>query len=208
MKGFFSIFTDSAKELKKPSTLAVTGMFIAVSMIIETFTIEIPFSKISFAFLAIAIIGMLFGPTVAFLAGGVCDVVGFMVHPVGSFLPIFTLLAMLQGLIYGIILYRKRDKFKIIVLRNSDKKEFDITLILRAIVARLLDIFIINIFLNTAALMHYHFIPQKSYSAAIVGRITKNVIELIADIPLMIILLPIALVAFMRVFKNTKSKTN
>ena len=102
MKSFFRMFVTSAKEFKSIKCITITGVFIAVSMLIESFSIDIRFAKLNFAFVAIAVIGMLFGPTVSVLAGFACDVVGFMVHPTGGFLPAYTLVAGLQGLIYGI----------------------------------------------------------------------------------------------------------
>ena len=110
MKGFFSIFTDSAKELKKIRTITVTGLLIAIHVALGTLaTINISqYAKISVAFFAIAIIGMLYGPVVAMIAGAICDVIGFLLRPQGSFLIVFTLIAMLSGIIYGICLYRRK----------------------------------------------------------------------------------------------------
>ena len=192
MKSFFRMFATSAKEFKSIKNIAITGVFIAVSMLIESFSIDIGYTKLNFAFIAIAVIGMLFGPTVSVFAGLACDVVGFMVHPTGGFLPAYTLVAGLQGLIYGICLYHK---FTVHPIRIKDK---DITPFIRIVVARLLDVVIINLFINTALNLHYGFIPKAAYSSAIVARIAKNVIELAADIPLLFVILPVCLVAYKR----------
>ena len=61
MKGFFSIFKESAKEFTKLRSLVVTAMFVALSMVIESQAIDLHYAKLNFAFLAIAVIGMLFG---------------------------------------------------------------------------------------------------------------------------------------------------
>jgi len=71
-------------------------------------------------------------------------------------------------------------------------------LCLRAVLARLLDVIVINLLINTKLNLHYHFIPQEAYGAAIVSRIAKNVIELCADLPLLFILLPVILAAYNR----------
>ncbi|MCD8329059.1 MAG: folate family ECF transporter S component [Ruminococcus sp.] len=199
MKSFLYLFKDSAAELKKVSSLTITGIFIAISMLIETFTIEIPYAKLNFAFLAIAVIGMLFGPTVSFIAGGLCDVVGFIVHPDGGFLPIYILIAMLQGLIYGVCLYRKSPW----MMKRAEKKGANIAIYICAVIARLLDVAIINLLLNTKANMHYGFIPQEAFWKAIAARLIKNVVELAADIPLLFILLPFALVMYKRAFASS-----
>ncbi|MCD7773199.1 MAG: folate family ECF transporter S component [Ruminococcus sp.] len=199
MKSFLYLFKDSAAELKKVSSLTVTGIFIAISMLIETFTIEIPYAKLNFAFLAIAVIGMLFGPTVSFIAGGLCDVVGFIVHPDGGFLPIYILIAMLQGLIYGGCLYRISPW----MMKRADKTGANIAIYICAVIARLLDVAIINLLLNTKANMHYGFIPETAFWEAVAARLIKNVVELAADIPLLFILLPFALVMYKRAFASS-----
>lgn len=206
MKSFFSMFKESAKELKSVTCLTITGVFIAVSMIIESFSIDIGYAKLNFAFLAIAVIGMLFGPSVGFMAGLACDIVGFIAHPDGGFLPIYVLVAGLQGIIYGVCLYRKNNKYSIVSVNNETNTQTDITLFLKAVIARLLDVVVINLFINTALNLHYGFIPAESYSAAIVARVTKNAIELVADIPMLFVLLPVCLAAYKRTVKvSTKA---
>ena len=198
MKSFFSMFGKSAKELTNPVNLVKVGMLIAISMVLEMFSIDFTFVKINFAFLAIAVIGMLFGPTVGFVAGLVCDIVGFIAHPSGAFIPVYTLVAGLQGLIYGIVLYSKQDGQWVASDDAGERKSvkgLDVTLFIRAVIARLLDVVIINLVINTSLNLHFGYIHADSYSAAIVARVAKNVIELAADIPLLFALLPAALVA-------------
>ena len=66
---FFSMFGTSFKEFRNVRTVLITGLFIAVSMVLEMFSINLALFKINFAFLAIAVIGMLFGPSVGLVAG-------------------------------------------------------------------------------------------------------------------------------------------
>lgn len=201
MKSFFSMFYTSLKELKSIRCIAITGIFITISMVIEAFTIDLVIFKINFAFLAIAVIGMLFGPTVSLVAGFACDIVGFVVHPQGGFIPTYILVAGLQGLIYGIVLYHKKDKYSYILKNNKTDKLTDITLHIRAIIARVIDVILINILINTKLNMHYGFIPDEIYIEAVVARTAKNVLELIVDIPLLFIVLPITLAAYKRLSK-------
>ena len=89
---FFANFKKSALELKNLRCLCVTAILIALDLALKSVTINLPFGKISVAFLAIAAIGMLFGPTVAFLAGGITDILGmFIAQQMDAFNPIFTL---------------------------------------------------------------------------------------------------------------------
>jgi len=207
MKSFFSMFLKSAKEFRHVKCITVTGIFIAISMIIEMFSIDLQFVKINFAFLAIAVIGMLFGPVVSMFAGFACDIVGFFVHPSGGFLPAYVLVAGLQGFIYGLVLYHKNDKHNILFTNNETNKSYDITLCLKAIIARLMDIVIINLLLNTKLNLHYGFIPEQAYGAAIVSRIAKNMIELCVDLPMLFVILPIALNAYKRIGSSRKVTT-
>ncbi len=191
------MFQKSYSEFKEIRALTVTGMFIAISMIIEKFTINLTFTKINFAFLAIAVIGMLTGPVMGFTAGLLCDIVGYLANPDGGFLPMYTLVAGLQGLIYGICLYRKQDNFLLFGQNET------ISLMIRAVIARLLDVGIINLCLNTWLNMHYGFIPKQAFSAAIYTRLLKNLLELAADIPLLFFILPVMLMAYKRAFRNS-----
>lgn len=199
MMSFFSMFKKSAMELRSVLCIALTGLLIAVSMLIESFSIDFAVFKVNFAFIAIAIIGMLFGPVVALPAGFACDIVGHMVSGGSAFLPAYTLAAGLQGLIYGVCLYCKNDRYSIKLTNNKSGKTIDITLYIRAVIARLLDVIIINLLINTKLNLHYGFIPKEAYSEAIVARIAKNVLELVADVPLMFVILPAALIAYKRI---------
>ena len=211
MKSFFSSFGKSAKELTNIRCLCVTGIFIAVSMLLESLTINTPYFKISFAYLAAACIGMLFGPTVGFFAGLICDVVGFIANPAGApFLPAYTLVQGLSGLIYGAVLYTKVD-YSIFSKKAEDGKEavtksgLSVQFFVRIVVAKLLNITIINIFINTAMNMHYGFIPKQAYSAAIAARVIKNLVQLAVDIPLMFAILPAVYLAYRRMSVNRKT---
>lgn len=203
MKGFFNSFVLSAKEFTKVRSLTITAMLIGASMIIEMFSIDIGFVKLNFAFLAIAVIGMLFGPTVGFVSGLACDIVGFIAHPTGAFLPVYTLVAGVQGLIYGIMLYQKLYNNE---TEKSSKAKKNISFIVRIIIARLLDVIIINLLCNTALNMHYGFIPAQAYGTAIIARVAKNAIELGLDLPLLFVILPAALAAYRRIFRANSGR--
>ena len=200
MRDFLSLFTESAKEFTKVRSLVTTSLLVAVSMVIEMFSVDIGFAKLNFAFLAIAIIGMLFGPCMGLMAGFACDIVGYLAHPSGGFLPAYVLVGGLQGLVYGLFLYHKVKGHSIQFVNNKTEKSTDITLYLRAILARLTDVIVINLVIQTKLNLHYGFIPQEAYGVAIVARVAKNVIELAIDLPLLFILLPVALKAYQHIF--------
>lgn len=198
MKKIFRPFTESAAELKDLRAVIVTGLLIALSMVIEMYTINLGFAKINFAFLAIAAIGMLYGPTVSFFAGAVCDILGYIVAPDGAFFPLYTLIGAAQGLIYGLIAYRK------LVKRSTGNPYRNPEMLLRLAVARVVDVLVINLVCNTAANFHYGFLGDKTLGAAIAARVLKNLIELPFDMVLITAILPAVLAAYEQVFKQRR----
>lgn len=116
----FKMFADSAKELKSLRCITVTAMMIALNLALKSVTIYVTDDlKISFSYLALATIGMLFGPTVGFLAGAVTDILGLLVQQMMSaFNPLYTLVEATGGLLYGLFLYKlqpvkfSKDMFK------------------------------------------------------------------------------------------------
>lgn len=198
MKKIIRAFSQSAAEFKDLRSVIVTGLLIALSMVIESFTINLGFAKINFAFLAIAAIGMLYGPTVSLFAGGICDILGYLVAPEGAFFPMYTLIGMAQGLIYGLIAYRRLCTKPVSnPYRNSE-------MMIRIIAARVVDVLVINLICNTAANFHYGFLSDRTLGAAIAARVAKNVIELPFDIILIAAILPAVLAAYEQVFKKQR----
>ena len=191
------MFRESFKEFKDLRAVVVTGLLIALSMVIESFTINLGFAKITFAFLAIAAIGMLYGPSVSICAGAICDILGYLVAPDGAFFPLYTLIGAMQGLIYGVIAYRKLSK--------KTGREFDIEMMIRLVIARVADVVFINLICNTAANFHYGFLRDKTLGAAIAARVAKNLLELPIDIILIIGVLMAVLKAYTVVFGTRRT---
>jgi ECF transporter S component (folate family) len=133
MKNLFETFQSSAKELKKPVTVAITAMLLALNMAIKSFTIPVgSFMKIGFSFLTNAVCGMLYGPIAAGLMAGVGDIIGYMMNPMGQpWFPGFTLNAVLAGMIYGVFFYKKKITFA------------------RALTAKVLVSVVVNVILGT-----------------------------------------------------------
>ncbi len=191
------MFRESFKEFKDLRAVVVTGLLIALSMVIESFTINLGFAKINFAFLAIAAIGMLYGPSVSICAGAICDILGYLVAPDGAFFPLYTLIGAMQGLIYGVIAYRKLSK--------KTGREFDVEMMIRLVIARVADVVFINLICNTAANFHYGFLRDKTLGAAIAARVAKNLLELPIDIILIVGVLMAVLKAYTVVFGTRRT---
>lgn len=67
--------------------------------------------KLGVGFAAVAVCAMLYGPAWAALCAALGDLVGALLFPTGAYFPGFTLTAALTGLIFGLLLYKKRPSF-------------------------------------------------------------------------------------------------
>ncbi|MFC2476267.1 MAG: folate family ECF transporter S component [Catonella sp.] len=115
----------SAGEFKKLQTVVFCGLMGALSIILGLFaSIHFgPFS-ITYAWIPNRIIDFMFGPVVGALYGGVMDVIKFMLKPNGSFNLAYTAMAVLAGLIFGVVLYNKQISFMRIVFAQTLVKIF------------------------------------------------------------------------------------
>src|SRR5699024_555922 len=81
------------------------------------FAIQTPIVRISFGFLPSAMIGMLFGPWTAGIAGALADLAGiFLFGGSGAYFPGFTLSAFLGSFFYGFYLYKKPKTWGRVIL--------------------------------------------------------------------------------------------
>lgn len=199
MKSFFSLFSDSAMELKKVSTLTVSGLFIALSVVLRNLTINVSADlRINFAFIGIMIIGMLYGPIVSVLGSVSIDIIGYFLDGFKARDYNFGLLLVkiISGLIYGIMLYKK-------VTNKS--------LIVNTVVARIIVVLICQLILNSIVLYYcyqnknFPFMSSSEWSAFgiwMLPRLIKNGIMLPIEIALSVMILPIAKQSYIKVFKR------
>lgn len=111
MQSILSRFRESSREFRSVRTLTFTSLLLALKFVLDTYNIRIVITenlRITFGFLALAFIGLLFGPVVGMTAGFISDLIGFMLNNGGgSYFPGYTLTAILGGLIWGLMLYKK-----------------------------------------------------------------------------------------------------
>ncbi|MBD5117409.1 MAG: folate family ECF transporter S component [Ruminococcaceae bacterium] len=179
----FNSFKRSLSELRNIRCIAAVGVFIAIFVVLDGFgSIRIgEFLKINFAYLALAVIGMLFGPAVGLVAGFACDLVGYLINPVGGFIPWLALITALEGMIYGMFLYG--------FVPDKSVKQYT-----KIFFARLTVVVICNLLLNTWALYSFGFIGQagESLLMLIYARIGTNAVGLAAAAVLMpMVLIPV-----------------
>ena len=173
-------FGTSAREFKSLHTVILCGLMGALGIILKMFA-SIPFGPftITYAWIPNRIVDFIFGPAVGAVYGGVMDIVKFMLKPTGTFNLGYTAVAVLAGLVFGTILYKKPVSFMRIVFAQS----------------------LVKIFIN-AGLSTYlmAFERGEAFMALMPVRLVKNLIM----IPLDSILLFVVLTALMKVLPRLK----
>lgn len=166
------------KRNSKLETLLIVTMMIALAVVLsKLLSVNLPFLRIGFGFLPIAIVAILYGPIWAACASAIADVIGAILFPTGAFFPGFTLSAFLTGLIFGLILY---------------KKEITWT---RNLLACALVCLGVNLLLNTYWLT---FFISSKYTVLLAGRAVK---ELVA-IPVMMIIIKLTNETIIKAFNQ------
>lgn len=178
---FFLNFKNSARELKSIKCIVTIGMLLAAAVVLDGFgSIRIGDAvKINFTFLPLSMIGILFGPVAGFFAGLLTDIIGYLVNPVGAFIPWLVLITGLEGLIYGMVLYNVSG-------------EKTVKTVIRIVAARFAVCAVCNLTLNTMALYSFGFITGESLGALIYARLATNIITFcLGSYMMMAVLLPV-----------------
>lgn len=112
--------------------IAYIGLLTAVYIVLASpvCSIHTATIKIGFTFIPVVIAAILFGPLIGGAVGALGDVLSALVFPVGAWIPGITLNAFLNGLIFGLFLYKKQTW-------------------LRALLAAVINNFGISLFLTT-----------------------------------------------------------
>lgn len=178
---FFNNFKKSAQELKNVRCIVTIGLLLAVAVVLDGFgSIRIgDYIKINFTFLPLSMVGILFGPVPGLFAGLMTDIIGYLVNPVGAFIPALVLISGLEGLIYGMVLY-------------NIKSERTVKTIIKIVAARLSVCAVCNLTLNTLALYSVGYITGESFGALFIARIATNTITFcLGSYMMMAVLLPV-----------------
>lgn len=92
----------------KTTKLVHLALLTALEVVLSRFlSISTPITKFGFAFVPLALSGMLYGPMAGLAVGAVSDLLGATLFPTGPFFPGFTLTTAFKGLIYGLCLNRQ-----------------------------------------------------------------------------------------------------
>lgn len=199
------MFKNSALELKNVRCLTVTAMLIALNLVLKSVTVYLSEDlKLTFSFLALAAIGMLFGPTVSFMAGIITDILGMLLaQTMGAFNPLFTIVEATGAMIYGMFLYGM--KYVKIDFKGMNVSSFLklISHIWRIIVAKLTVVIVCNVILNPLAMIIAEYWTwEVAVKVKIPARLIKYAIQTPVDWVLMVLVLYPVLLAYKTVFRN------
>ncbi|MBQ4128427.1 MAG: folate family ECF transporter S component [Ruminococcus sp.] len=108
---FFNSIKKSSTNLSKIAPLCVCSMMLAIRIVLgmfSNFTLSFaPFVKIGFSFLPIVIVAYLYGPVCAAIVSGLGDILSIILNNPTAFsiMPGITVCYILEGFIFGIVLY-------------------------------------------------------------------------------------------------------
>ena len=109
--------------MNKTKKIILCALFISSTIVLgRILSIRTPIITIGFSFVPIMLSAIILGPKYSTFIATICDIIGALVFPTGSFFFGFTITAFLTGLTYGLLLYRKEfkvDKWFIIRLLIS-----------------------------------------------------------------------------------------
>jgi len=109
------MFRKGNTEKMSAQKLVILAFFVALYIVLERFfSFNVWNMRVGFAFIALALAGMLYGPLAAGLVGAVGDILGMLLFPTGPYFPGFTLTAFFMGLIYGLFLYKEQSFLRIV----------------------------------------------------------------------------------------------
>lgn len=145
--------------MKTTRTVVFLGLFVAMNIILVRFLsfMPIPTVRINFGFISAILSSVMFGPLLGGVTGAVSDIAGYVIMPNGPFFPGFTISAFINGVIYGLILYRKPNT------------------IVRLIIASVLGIVFVDVLLNTVWL---EILYNKGILAILPARLLKSAVML------------------------------
>lgn len=118
MSNFAKKFYNSAFELRSIQNLCISAMLIGLSVILALFSITVTQTiSIRFGFIALGMIGWLYGPVVGAICAGISDLLCAILIYNSGVSPWFFISAVLTGTIYGIVLYQhKITPVKVIIV--------------------------------------------------------------------------------------------
>ena len=177
----------SLREFRSVRAVAFCGLMCALAIVLGTFaTINLgPYLKIGLSGLPNQIVDYLFGPVAGAIFSGALEILKFALRPDGVYFPGFTLSAILAGMIYGHVLYRRP------------------LTVARVAVAHTLVKLLINLGCNTLWLA---ILYKKAMWALFPARVMANLVRLPGDVFVTYVLLKTVERAILPLFSRARAR--
>lgn len=137
---------NNVKKRSKGLTVRVittSAILVALEIVLNRFCSINTFGwKIGFSFVPVVAAAVIYGPAVGAIVGGLGDLIGALLFPIGPYFPGFTVCAALMGAVYGLFLYRGENSFS---LFKGDK----VNLFRHVVPAVLINGIVLGLFVNT-----------------------------------------------------------
>ncbi len=165
---------SSARELRSVKSLVTCAALIALYIVVDSVSFfPDPTQKYTVSFLALALLGYRFGIVPSSVAAIACDIIGYVIKPMGAYHPGFAISKVLTCVVFALFLYRREIKIWRIIASKA----------------------IVNIFINIALNTFWiSTLYGKAFMAILANHVPKNLILL----PVEIVLLWLVLKAFER----------
>lgn len=119
-------FADSSRELGKVQAIAVCAMLLALRIVLGIFAnfslsfIPLPVIKISLTFIPVMLCAYLYGPVCSGIVACAGDIFSYLLAPTAlGFNPVITACYLLEGLIYGAVLYQSELRLPQVILAKG-----------------------------------------------------------------------------------------
>ena len=177
------------KQLRNVKVLVVCALMAALAVALKfVASIDIGnYVRIGFSNLPGEVVSVMFGPVVGGVFWGVLDLIKYFLAPNGPFFPGFTLTAIVSGVIYGLVLYKKPVSVQRVFLATLGVKVFS------------------NLILNTIWVVVLY---GEVLSVILPARIISNLVMLPIDTAITFILLKAIIPLWNRVFGEEERDLN
>ena len=180
-KTFGGYFKDALK-LRKMSVkeLCTMAMLVAITFGLSYISgfLRIGDSiKFNISFMSVYVGAALFGPVAGGVIAALADVISFVANPTGAFVPIFTVMEFVNGMLFGFFLYRPS---------NARRKLIWVFLLI--FICAVLQ-FCVNMFWRTYELARLYYGVDK-FRALFVSRLPGNVVMVICKVAIVMMLEP------------------
>lgn len=150
--------------MSKTKKMILSALLLALDIVLARFfSVRVVNIAFSFGFVPLILSAIWLGPKYSTLIGGLADLIGALLFPVGQYFVGYTISSLIDGFIYGIFLYKKPGE-------KRSTKQFVIRLILSTL--------IVSVFCNLFLSSLWSYIAYgKAYLVALAGKLPLEAIR-------------------------------